>query len=134
MAGVSCVGHGAAARVAEEQRRRHDPPENYPVHVGVLERAQQVARESVHHRDQPGSAPAGLVQALALDPGAHAIGEVAGDASVVDVTDGGMVQLGQRFGLAHEPGTGLGAALEVDSKADLPLEGEVARPEQHPLG
>ena len=53
---------------------------------------------------------------------------------VVHVPDGRMVELAQRLGLAHEPGADRLVGVEVDPEADPPLEHQVERLEQHPLG
>ena len=70
----------------------------------MLQRAQQVAREREDGGNDPGRPLHRLLQPFAVDPVADPVGQIAHDAGVVDVADGRMVQLAERFGLAQEPG------------------------------
>ena len=77
-----------------------------PVAVGVLQCAQQIPGQGVHHRESVGAPLHRLLQPLAVDPVADPEGQVADDAGIVDVPDGRMVEPAQRLGLAQEPGRG----------------------------
>ena len=99
----------------------------------MLQCAEEVARERQHHGDRPGTARDGVAQSLAVDPVPHPVGEVPDHARVVDVPDGGVVELPERLGLPHEPRADRLVVIEVDPKADPALEQLVLGLEQHPL-
>ena len=121
------------ARGGEQQRRGRHAPDDDAAGVRVFQRAQQVARQRMHRRDEPGTAARGVVQALALDPVAHAEGKIADYAGVVDVADGRVIQPAQCFGFSKEPAAERVIRIEMNAETDLALQRLVVGGEQHPL-
>ena len=63
-----------------------------------------------------------LLETFSFDPVAHPVGQVADDAGIVHVADGGMVQPTERFRLPEKPGPRGGLGVEVHPEADPALQ------------
>ena len=107
-AAESEVGDGAATGMAQHDAGGNDAAEEDALGVRVLQGAEKVARERVHGGNQPWAALRGVLEALAVDPVAHAVRDLADHADVVHMADRGMVELGQGLGLSQEPGARVG--------------------------
>ena len=127
------IGDGAASGRSEQQRGRDDAPDHDAPAVGVIERGEDIARQGVHGGNRPGPALDRVEGALPVDPAARAKGDLPEDAGVVHVTDGGMIELGQRLRLAEEPAAQGAVRVEVDAQAHPALQDEIVGLEQDPL-
>ena len=88
----------------------------------VLERGEEIADERHALRNRPRPASQGVREALALDPVRGAIRERRDLAGSIDVPDGRMVELRERFGLAHEPGASRRLRREMHPDRHGPLQ------------
>src|SRR5215210_3483187 len=98
--------------------------------MGMLERAQQITRQRMYHRNRSGASLQRTLEPLAIDPVAHAERNLSYHTRIVHVPDGGMVQPAERLGLADEPGAGGLIAIEVDPQAHSPSQDQVVRLEE----
>ncbi len=105
---IAQVGDDTLAAAVDHQGGGHDAAHDDRTRVGMLERRQQVADERHGLRDRARATTQRIGEAFAFDPVRRAIGERRDLAGGVDMANRGMVELGERFGLAHEPGASRG--------------------------
>lgn len=82
----------------------------------MLQRAQKIARQRVYHGNGARATLQRALKTLAIDPVPYPIRQISNDAGVVDVSDGGMIQAAQGFGLTDEPEPGRLVRVEVHAQ------------------
>ena len=97
------VGDAAAAGEGEQHAGRDDAPHDDAARMGVLQGAEEVARQHVHGGNRARAALHRIGQALAFDPVADAVGDVAHHARLVHVADRGVIEAAERLGFLDEP-------------------------------
>ncbi len=132
--GVAQIGDDALAAGVDHQRGGHDAAHDDAAGVCVLERRQQIPDERHGLRDRARATPQCIGEAFAFDPVRRAIGERRDLAGGVDMANRGMVELGERFGLAHEPGASRRLSREMHANGDRPLQHAIPAVIQRAIG
>ena len=120
--GIPQIGDDTLAAGVDHQGRGDDAAHDDTARVRVLERGQQIPDERHALRNRAGPASQCVREALAFDPVGGAIRERRDLAGGVDVPDRRMVELRERFGLAHEPGASRRLGREMHANRDGPLQ------------